>query len=245
VEQQILKKDYTQRALDRIKDDTSSLVVLYDSHSFVTKTTKDTRTTASASNYSKEFDFDSELLQYKPYKRGFRALLRRSKIVPQPQSRPSTTQDANATTSDHSRLVSLTQGFTTVQFNRSSPLFPPLPDTPPHKAVSLVLIGCKMATLMLLYKTREQNAPPTNGSLEEYLMLRTMIRRRFILDTISLLKERDVEAVVVQKELDALSTVGLLDPNAPLVLHALESIYDLQPEVGLSLDQLETEPIWR
>lgn len=60
-----------------MRDDTTSLIVLSDSDSFVTKRT---RTTTATSKLSINFAFDSELLQHKAYKSTLRSLMRRSRL---------------------------------------------------------------------------------------------------------------------------------------------------------------------
>lgn len=65
----------SQKVFDQVKDDSSSLCVLCDSASFVTKRTKTTTTT---SRLSMNFAFDNELLQHRAYKSTFRSLLRRA-----------------------------------------------------------------------------------------------------------------------------------------------------------------------
>ena len=65
-----------QLLLDQLKDDRSSLIVLYDSESMLTKRTK---TTTRTSKFSINFAFDSVLLQHTIYKSTFRSLMRRTR----------------------------------------------------------------------------------------------------------------------------------------------------------------------
>ena len=67
----------SQLLLDQLKDDRSSLIVLYDSESMLTKRTKSTTRT---SKFSLNFAFDSVLLQHTIYKSTFRSLMRRTKV---------------------------------------------------------------------------------------------------------------------------------------------------------------------
>ena len=60
---------------EQLKDDSSSLIVLYDSASFVTERSL---TTTATSGFSLNFAFDSELLQHRAYKGVLRALMRMS-----------------------------------------------------------------------------------------------------------------------------------------------------------------------
>ena len=67
---------------EQLKDDSSSLIVLYDSASFVTERSL---TTTATSKFSLNFAFDSELLQHRVYKGALRAFTRKKKS---PSSKP-------------------------------------------------------------------------------------------------------------------------------------------------------------
>lgn len=64
-----------------MKDDTTSLIVLCDSDSFITKRTQTTTTT---SKLSMNFTFDAELIQHRAYKSTLRSLMRRGRLRSDP-----------------------------------------------------------------------------------------------------------------------------------------------------------------
>ena len=72
----MIEEKKSQVVFNGMKDDTSSLIVLCDSSSFVTKRTT---TTTATSSFSMNFDFDTELLQAKAYKSTLRSLMRRAR----------------------------------------------------------------------------------------------------------------------------------------------------------------------
>jgi hypothetical protein len=74
-QQDLLKEKESRRVFDQVKDDSTSLVVLCDSASFVTQRTK---TTTGTSRFSMNFSFDAEILQAKAYKTTLRSLMRRA-----------------------------------------------------------------------------------------------------------------------------------------------------------------------
>ncbi|EXJ84741.1 hypothetical protein A1O3_05413 [Capronia epimyces CBS 606.96] len=82
----VLHERQSRKVFDQIKDDSSSLIVLCDSASFVTRRTK---TTTATSKFSMNFIFDAEILQAKAYKSTMRSLMRRARN--QPGSASSTT----------------------------------------------------------------------------------------------------------------------------------------------------------
>jgi hypothetical protein len=65
----------SRNIFDRIKEDSSSLVINVDSESFLTKQTQDT---FSTSKLSMNFTFDNELLQHRLYKSTLRSLMRKA-----------------------------------------------------------------------------------------------------------------------------------------------------------------------
>ncbi|ERF71663.1 hypothetical protein EPUS_00652 [Endocarpon pusillum Z07020] len=73
----------TQQVFQQVKDDSSSLLVLCDSESFITART---RTTTATSRFSLNFVFDAELLQHKAYKSTLRSLMRRTRSRSSPQA---------------------------------------------------------------------------------------------------------------------------------------------------------------
>jgi hypothetical protein len=74
-QQDLLKEKESRRVFDQVKDDSTSLVVLCDSASFVTQRTK---TSTGTSKFSMNFSFDAEILQAKAYKTTLRSLMRRA-----------------------------------------------------------------------------------------------------------------------------------------------------------------------
>ncbi|KAJ9610783.1 hypothetical protein H2200_005560 [Cladophialophora chaetospira] len=74
-QQNILEEKKSRRLIDQVKDDSSSLIVLCDSASFVTKRTQ---TTTATSKFSVNFSFDAEILQAKAYMTTLRSLMRRA-----------------------------------------------------------------------------------------------------------------------------------------------------------------------
>lgn len=75
-EQQILlEQKQSRKTFNQIKDDSSSLIVLCDSESSVTKRTK---TSTATSKLSLNFVFDAALLQSKAYKSALRSLMRKA-----------------------------------------------------------------------------------------------------------------------------------------------------------------------
>ncbi len=66
----------SRQIFDQIREDSSSLFVLHDSASFISK---GTNIRTATSKLSLNFDFDAELLQHKIYKGALRALMRRPK----------------------------------------------------------------------------------------------------------------------------------------------------------------------
>jgi hypothetical protein len=74
-QKELMEDNKSQKVFEQVKDDSSSLYVLCDSASFVTKRTK---TTTATSKLSMNFAFDAELLQHRAYKSTFRSLLRRA-----------------------------------------------------------------------------------------------------------------------------------------------------------------------
>lgn len=64
----------SRKLFEQIKDDSSSLHVLVDSDSFITRTTQ----TSATSKLSMNFAFDEELLQHRIYKTTLRSLMRKA-----------------------------------------------------------------------------------------------------------------------------------------------------------------------
>lgn len=71
----LLEKKKSRKIFEQIRDDSSSLAVLYDSASFITSLTNVTET---SSKLSLKFRFDGELLRSKIYQGTVRSLLRRA-----------------------------------------------------------------------------------------------------------------------------------------------------------------------
>ena len=69
-----LQQPDARDALEKVREDSASLKVLYDDASFETKISS---STAGLSAYSKEFDFDNALLNTKLYKLNIRSLMKR------------------------------------------------------------------------------------------------------------------------------------------------------------------------
>ena len=72
-QQNLLSRTSSRQAIEDIRDDSSSLLVLYDSQSFMTARTE---TMTGSSKLSVDFSFDEELLQHKAYKKTLRSLMR-------------------------------------------------------------------------------------------------------------------------------------------------------------------------
>ena len=71
----LIEDEQSQYILKLIADDTTSLLVLCDSDSFITKRTE---TTTNTSKLSMKFAFDAELLQHKAYQSTIRSLMIRA-----------------------------------------------------------------------------------------------------------------------------------------------------------------------
>lgn len=69
----MLEKPFNREIFDRIKDDSSSLIVLYDNTSVVSRASK---STGASSRLSRVFPFDLELMSSPVYQRAFRSLFR-------------------------------------------------------------------------------------------------------------------------------------------------------------------------
>ena len=70
----LLQQATTRDAMDKVREDSASLLVLYDDASFETKQSS---STAGLSAYSRDFEFDNTLLRTKPYKLTLRSLMKR------------------------------------------------------------------------------------------------------------------------------------------------------------------------
>ena len=85
IQRNIVEDTSAQDLMRHIKEDTSSLILLCDSESFMTKRTQ---ITTATSNLSLNFEFDDELLQHKAYKRTLRSLMRKSRNKRKQSARP-------------------------------------------------------------------------------------------------------------------------------------------------------------
>jgi hypothetical protein len=74
-QKELRERETSRQVFDQVKDDSSSLVVLRDSASFLSSCTK---TTENSSKLSMRFMFDGELLQSRVYQGTVRSLLRRA-----------------------------------------------------------------------------------------------------------------------------------------------------------------------
>jgi hypothetical protein len=71
----LLEDERSREVLSQLKEDSSSLIVMYDSASF---NSKRTTTTTATSKFSVRFAFDAELLKHRAYQSTIRALMRRA-----------------------------------------------------------------------------------------------------------------------------------------------------------------------
>jgi hypothetical protein len=233
-EKRILQHSYVQDTFDQIRDDTTSLVVLYDSQSFVTRATRSTKVTAAESTYSREFEFDSQVLQHRRYQKAFRWLLKGSKkvsgaqgvdleIALQDSQREPTRnvasdiEDAvlsNSLANDRQNVMVINAfhadrdrrlGTKPMISSESMLLWP---------SIELHLVGCYVGILAVV---KEARLPAMEVSFEDSLTLRESFRRKLILEMLDICGSDTVPHPAIA----VLSTVGLSNPSDPAVRQAV------------------------
>ena len=76
-QKRLLEDERSREVFSQLKEDSSSLIVMYDSASF---SSRRTTTTTATSKFSIRFAFDAELLRHRAYQSTIRALMRRARL---------------------------------------------------------------------------------------------------------------------------------------------------------------------
>lgn len=195
----------TQHVFQQVKDDSSSLLVLCSSQSFVTSRTQ---TTTATSKFSRKFTFDTELLQHKAYKNTLRSLMRRARSHSHPQaagdsvtSRALNKQGAKAS----SHLVEILQAD---RIDRD-------------RDIKVLIVGDETDQVLISFKFYSGD-DLTRG---RRLRFGDIIRRRLIESTRTVLHEgAERGSLDDQMHLEALNTSAIKPNCAPLPAEVIEAI---------------------